>query len=75
MADLMPTHAHKNPLWVLAYDDYPIDSIENKQKWLKFGEKHNAWYTFYHDAFYRGIKWNDQGDIVEKVERKGNQTI
>jgi glyoxylase-like metal-dependent hydrolase (beta-lactamase superfamily II) len=69
MADLMPTHAHKNPLWVLAYDDYPMTSIENKQKWLKFGKEHNAWFTFYHDAFYRGIKWNDQGDIVEKIER------
>lgn len=27
MADLMPTHAHHNVLWVLAYDDYPMDSI------------------------------------------------
>jgi glyoxylase-like metal-dependent hydrolase (beta-lactamase superfamily II) len=70
MADLMPTHAHKNPLWVLAYDDYPMTSIEKKQKWLTFGETHNAWFTFYHDAFYRGIKWNKQGDIVEKVERE-----
>lgn len=72
MADLMPTHAHKNPLWVLAYDDYPMTSIKNKQKWLKYGESHNAWFTFYHDAYYRGIKWNDQGDIVKKIERKKN---
>ncbi|MGM0874956.1 MAG: YtnP family quorum-quenching lactonase [Bacillota bacterium] len=70
MADLMPTHAHKNPLWVLAYDDYPMTSIENKQRWLNYGETHNAWFTFYHDAIYRGIKWNEQGDIVEKVERE-----
>ena len=70
MADLMPTHAHKNPLWVLAYDDYPMTSIAEKQKWLKFGDIHHAWFTFYHDAYYRGIKWNNQGDIVEKVERK-----
>ncbi|MGM7720805.1 YtnP family quorum-quenching lactonase [Metabacillus sp. Hm71] len=70
MADLMPTHAHRNPLWVLAYDDYPVTSIENKLNWLKIGEAHHAWFIFYHDAFYRGIKWNDQGDIVEKVVRK-----
>lgn len=69
MADLMPTHAHKNPLWVLAYDDYPMTSIEKKQKWLKYGEEHQAWFTFYHDAFYRGIKWNEQGNVVDKVER------
>ncbi|OAS88744.1 MULTISPECIES: YtnP family quorum-quenching lactonase [Metabacillus] len=72
MADLMPTHAHKNPLWVLAYDDYPMTSIKNKQKWLKYGESQDAWFTFYHDAYYRGIKWNDQGDIVKKIERKRN---
>ncbi|MBM7606135.1 glyoxylase-like metal-dependent hydrolase (beta-lactamase superfamily II) [Metabacillus crassostreae] len=69
MADLMPTHAHKNPLWVLAYDDYPMTSIENKQKWLEFGESQNAWFIFYHDAFYRGIKWDKEGNILEKVER------
>ncbi len=69
MADLMPTHAHINPLWVLAYDDYPMTSIEHKQKWLKFGIQEQAWFTFYHDALYRGIKWNEQEEIVEKIER------
>ena len=34
MGDLMPTHAHQNVLWVLAYDDYPMDSIHAKQKWI-----------------------------------------
>ncbi len=69
MADLMPTHAHKNPLWVLAYDDYPMDSIQNKQKWIQYGQSHQAWFIFYHDAFYRGIKWNDEGVIIDKIER------
>jgi len=32
MADIMPTHAHQNPLWVLAYDDYPMTSIFAKEK-------------------------------------------
>ncbi|PAD67717.1 hypothetical protein CHH83_17345 [Bacillus sp. 7586-K] len=70
MADLMPTHAHKNPLWVLAYDDYPMDSIQNKQKWIQYGQSHQAWFIFYHDAFYRGIKWNDEGAIIDRIERK-----
>lgn len=70
MADLMPTHAHKNPLWVLAYDDYPMDSIQNKQKWIQYGQSHQAWFIFYHDAFYRGIKWNDEGVIIDRIERK-----
>jgi glyoxylase-like metal-dependent hydrolase (beta-lactamase superfamily II) len=67
MADLMPTHAHQNPLWVLAYDDYPMDSISQKQKWIQTGLNQEAWYTFYHDAEYRAIKWNQEGKIIDKV--------
>ena len=32
MGDIMPTHAHQNPLWVLAYDDYPMTSVFAKEK-------------------------------------------
>ena len=35
MGDIMPTHAHSNPLWVLAYDDYPMTSIFAKEKLMK----------------------------------------
>ncbi|WP_102274223.1 YtnP family quorum-quenching lactonase [Cytobacillus massiliigabonensis] len=69
MADTMPTHAHQNVLWVLAYDDYPMDSIAAKQKWMEYGLGRNAWFTFYHDAFYRAIKWDQNGNILDKVER------
>ena len=57
MADIMPTHAHQNVLWVMAYDDYPMNSIAAKQKWLQHGLDKQAWFTFYHDCFYRAIKW------------------
>lgn len=68
MADIMPTHAHQNVLWVLAYDDYPMTSIVGKQKWLKYGLSKNAWFTFYHDAIYRAVKWNaDNNKIEEKI--------
>lgn len=70
MADIMPTHAHANVLWVLAYDDYPMDSISVKEKWMEYGLKRNAWFTFYHDAFYRAVKWAESGNIAEKVEKK-----
>lgn len=70
MADLMPTHAHQNPLWVLAYDDYPMTSVFAKEKWVKEALSNNYWFSFYHDAFYRVIKWSEDGkEIVEKVER------
>jgi glyoxylase-like metal-dependent hydrolase (beta-lactamase superfamily II) len=71
MADLMPTHAHQNSLWVMAYDDYPMDSISAKEKWVPNALKSNAWFTFYHDAFYRAVKWGEDGQIVESIKRRG----
>lgn len=68
LADLLPTHAHQNPLWVMAYDDYPMDSIYAKERWIKAGIEANAWFSFYHDAMYRAIKWGGEGQIVEKIE-------
>ncbi|MBU8905246.1 YtnP family quorum-quenching lactonase [Desertibacillus haloalkaliphilus] len=70
MADIMPTHAHNNVLWVLAYDDYPMDSIEAKQKWMDVGLNNQAWFIFYHDYKYRALKWNERGEVIEEVERK-----
>lgn len=70
MADIMPTHAHKNVLWVLAYDDYPMTSIREKQKWQAFAEENNAYYLFYHDYKYRSIKWDENEEVVFALERK-----
>jgi glyoxylase-like metal-dependent hydrolase (beta-lactamase superfamily II) len=69
MADIMPTHAHQNVLWVLAYDDYPMTSIAEKQKWMKLGLEQQAWFSFYHDAYYRAIKWNNEGEVIESLKR------
>jgi glyoxylase-like metal-dependent hydrolase (beta-lactamase superfamily II) len=69
MADLMPTHAHKNPLWVMAYDDYPMDSIAAKEKWGTYAANKDVWFTFYHDAFYRAVKWGTDGQILNSIKR------
>ncbi len=71
MADLMPTIAHQNSLWVLAYDDYPMTSIMAKEKWVKRGIESGAWFTFYHDYAFRAVKWDKSGrEVVAKLERK-----
>lgn len=70
MADLMPTHAHQNPLWVMAYDDYPMTSIFAKEKILKeaFAQKYK--FIFYHDAYYRMIQWDESGkEIIDSMKR------
>lgn len=72
MADIMPTHAHSNPLWVLAYDDYPMDSIFAKEKLMKEGLANGYRFIFYHDAVYRLVKWDESGQkIIESVKRTG----
>lgn len=73
MADIMPTHAHQNKLWVLAYDDYPITSIHKKERWMGYGYKRKAWFTFYHDAYYRAMKCNQAGEVIEKLPRKRHE--
>jgi glyoxylase-like metal-dependent hydrolase (beta-lactamase superfamily II) len=70
LADLLPTHAHQNVLWVMAYDDYPMTSIFQKQKWIQYGVEKGAWFSFYHDAFYRALKWNEEGETIATIERQ-----
>ncbi|MGF9796601.1 YtnP family quorum-quenching lactonase [Brevibacillus agri] len=65
LADIMPTHAHQNPLWVMAYDDYPMTSIFAKEEWIHGGIRQEAWFTFYHDNVYRAVKWNDKGELID----------
>lgn len=70
LADIMPTHAHQNPLWVLGFDDYPMDSIDAKLYWMEEARKLNAKFIFYHDAFYRMVQWDYSGkQIIDDLKR------
>jgi len=66
LADLLPTHAHVNPLWIMAYDNYPMDAIALKEQWIKTGVDEGAWFTFYHDATMLACKFDGQGEIVQR---------
>jgi glyoxylase-like metal-dependent hydrolase (beta-lactamase superfamily II) len=68
--DIMPTHAHQNPLWVMAYDDYPMDSVFAKEKWVNRVLDEEWWVTFYHEPQYRALKWNKEGSIIDAVKRE-----
>jgi glyoxylase-like metal-dependent hydrolase (beta-lactamase superfamily II) len=71
-ADIMPTHAHQNPLWVMAYDDYPMDSVFAKEKWVKRVLEEEYWVVFYHDSQCRAIKWNKDGKVIDSIKREVN---
>lgn len=63
MGDIMPTHAHLNPLWVLAFDDYPMTSIFAKERLLKEAFENGYYFSFYHDAYYRMMQWDESGKV------------
>ena len=66
LGDLLPTHAHYNPLWVTAYDNFPLDTIRMKKEWEQQGTEQNAWFTFYHDPFMQACRFDEKGNVIEK---------
>lgn len=66
MADIFLTHAHLNPLWVTAYDDYPMDSISEKQHYIQQFINEETWFLYYHDPMYFAVKFNSEdGKTIE----------
>lgn len=70
MADIMPTIAHLNPLWVTAYDDYPIDSINAKERLLQKYIKSNFWFVFYHDVNYFALRIKESDRTIKEELRR-----
>ncbi len=48
-ADLIPTTAHLSPAWIMSYDLYPMETLENKKKLLKQAVEEDWICLFYHD--------------------------
>lgn len=69
LGDLLPSHAHFNPLWVMSYDNYPMDVIDQKEKLEKEAMDENALFLFYHDPVTRACKFGEKGILKEKFER------
>ena len=67
LADLLPTHVHFNPLWIMAYDNFPMDAIALKIEYEARAISENAWFTFYHDPSMYACKFDKQGQVVKKI--------
>ena len=65
LGDLCPTHAHLNPLWVMAYDNFPLEVIARKEEYLKKYQDRDSWFTFYHDPFVRACKLAADGTLAK----------
>ncbi|WP_240374571.1 YtnP family quorum-quenching lactonase [Bacillus piscicola] len=70
MSDNMATRAHQNVLWVMAYDDYPMDSIAVKQRYMDIGYNNEAWFSFYHDCAVRAIQYDSMGGVKQVLEKR-----
>lgn len=68
LGDLLPTHAHFNPLWVTAYDNFPLDSIRMKEQYITHYVKEGAWFLFYQDPKYLACKFDEKGNVLEAIK-------
>ena len=50
LSDLVPTAAHVQPTWVAAFDLYPLETIENKIRWLGAAAEGDWVVGFAHDV-------------------------
>ena len=49
ISDLIPTSAHLDPVWVMSYDLFPLETIENKQRFYDEAIPHKWLVIFTHD--------------------------
>lgn len=60
LGDLYPTHAHTNPLWIMSYDNFPLEVIDRKEEYFEYYQKQNSWFSFYHDPVVKACKLDEQ---------------
>lgn len=64
-ADILMSFVHASPLWVGGVDDYPLDSISAKQSLMEEALENNFAFLFYHDPFYRVIRYTEDGKNID----------
>jgi len=75
LGDLMATHAHLNPLWVMAFDDFPMDSILAKQDWVAKAREGEWWIAFYHDMFHLAGRLGTDGQWAEFLRAERTEDV
>ncbi|MFA6464456.1 MAG: MBL fold metallo-hydrolase [Desulfurivibrionaceae bacterium] len=65
LGDLLPMPACSNPLWITAYDNFPLDSIAAKEQFFGQASRRDAWFIFYHDPAILACKFDGDGAVRE----------
>jgi glyoxylase-like metal-dependent hydrolase (beta-lactamase superfamily II) len=66
LGDLLPNHAHLPPLWITPYDNFPLDSIAQKERLIDRAVAENQWFLFYHDPYLLAAKLDRAGNVIEE---------
>jgi len=68
LGDLFPTHTHANPLWIMAYDNFPMEVIELKQELFSRYNEQECWFTFYHDIYMKACRLDKDLAVVKELK-------
>ncbi|MBU0481679.1 MAG: MBL fold metallo-hydrolase [Proteobacteria bacterium] len=66
LGDLLPNQAHFHPLWVTPYDNFPLESIAQKEVLIAGEAEKNSWFLFYHDPYMAACRIDSGGEITER---------
>ncbi len=66
LGDLLPNHAHFHSLWVTPYDNFPLESIEKKERLIGEEAGRKSWFLFYHDPYMAACRIDTAGEILEE---------
>lgn len=67
ISDLIPTTWHLDITWVMAYDLFPLETIENRKKYYKQAISHDWLTIFTHDP---DVPWSYLEQVNDKVALK-----
>jgi glyoxylase-like metal-dependent hydrolase (beta-lactamase superfamily II) len=68
ISDLIPTSHHLDPTWVMGYDLYPLDSINNRHRFYKHAipEKWLVVFTHDHEVPWAHVEIGEKGKPVAR---------
>jgi len=65
VADLLPTRHHIPLPWIMAYDLYPMQTLETKRSWLPRMARENWMVVFGHDPDVAAATFHERGGKIE----------
>jgi glyoxylase-like metal-dependent hydrolase (beta-lactamase superfamily II) len=68
IGEMMPTTAHRHLPWIMAYDLYPLESLEMKRRLFAECVSNNTLVLLDHDPTAFAVRLNQSGDKLEAIK-------